>query len=145
MAQIQEAIELPNISFPNPSLATFHSADIEEVTAANSVHQVDDVSDEAPLNAPSLPPADTGLQAWLFLLAAFVLEMLVWGFAFTFGIFQSYYAEHDLFKNDAAALATVGTAQSGIMYIGMLPMFYSLLKFPSFGAWALPVGLAIMW
>lgn len=31
----------------------------------------------------SLPPVDTGKDAWLFLFSAFVLEMLVWGTYFS--------------------------------------------------------------
>lgn len=33
-----------------------------------------------------VPPPDTGLKAWLFLFGCFMLEALVWGFAFTFGV-----------------------------------------------------------
>ncbi|KAF4943088.1 hypothetical protein F66182_18852, partial [Fusarium sp. NRRL 66182] len=39
-----------------------------------------------------LHPADRGLHAYLFLLSSFILEALIWGFAFTFGIFQQYYS-----------------------------------------------------
>jgi hypothetical protein len=96
------------------------------------------------LNEISLPPADSGPAAWYFLLSAFILEAFVWGFAFTFGIFQDYYVTHELFRESASSIATIGTAQSGVMYIGMLPMFYSLLKFPSFKLWSLPCGMIIM-
>lgn len=39
----------------------------------------------------NLPPADRGRAAYLFLFACFMIEALVWGFPFSFGIFQEYY------------------------------------------------------
>lgn len=48
------------------------------------------------------------MNAWLFLAACFVMEALVWGFAFTYGVFQSYYNEIPEFKN-TGNIAVVGT------------------------------------
>ena len=45
-------------------------------------------AEEYHLNVSSLPPVDTGKDAWLFLAAAFMVETLVWGFPFAYGIFQ---------------------------------------------------------
>lgn len=56
----------------------------------------------------NLPPLDGGLNAWLFLAACFVMEALVWGFAFTYGIFQEYYSGIEEFKN-SGNIAVVGT------------------------------------
>ncbi|EEB97769.1 hypothetical protein MPER_02843, partial [Moniliophthora perniciosa FA553] len=39
------------------------------------------------VNESSLPPVDGGTHAWLFLLSAFVIEAIVWGFPSSFGIF----------------------------------------------------------
>jgi hypothetical protein len=55
-----------------------------------------------------LPPIDRGINAWLFLAACFVMEALVWGFAFTYGVFQAYYSEIEEFKN-SGNIAVVGT------------------------------------
>jgi hypothetical protein len=59
-------------------------------------------------NGKSLPPMDGGMNAWLFLAACFVMEALVWGFAFTYGVFQAYYSEIPEFKN-TGNIAVVGT------------------------------------
>lgn len=32
--------------------------------------------------AVALPPVDGGIKAWSFVFASFILEILVWGFAF---------------------------------------------------------------
>lgn len=55
-----------------------------------------------------LPPMDRGMDAWLFLAACFVMEALVWGFAFSYGVFQKYYSGIDAFKN-SGNIAVVGT------------------------------------
>lgn len=55
-----------------------------------------------------IPPMDGGLNAWLFLAACFAMEALVWGFAFTYGVFQAYYSDIPQFK-DSGNIAVVGT------------------------------------
>ena len=42
----------------------------------------------AELGAKELPQVDRGWHAWLFLVNAFVLETMIWGYSFTFGIVQ---------------------------------------------------------
>jgi hypothetical protein len=59
-------------------------------------------------NPTQLPPVDRGKDAWLFLTACFVMEALVWGFAFTYGVFQAYYSTHELFR-DSRNTALIGT------------------------------------
>lgn len=67
----------------------------------------------------NLPPKDGGINAWLFLAACFVMEALVWGFAFTYGIFQEYYSNIEEFK-DSGNIAVVGTCamvRSSVMHV----------------------------
>ena len=56
----------------------------------------------------SLPPADGGKDAWLFLIACFMVEALVWGFPYAFGIFQQYYSENEPFAG-SPNIAVIGT------------------------------------
>lgn len=72
---------------------------------------------------PPSPP-DGGLEAWLFLMASFLIEALVWGesqpfiafrvetdsqgFPFSFGVFQDYYKRHEVFK-DSPNIPAIGT------------------------------------
>ena len=80
----------------------------------------------------SLPPADRGKDAWLFLAAAFILEALVWGFPFSFGVFETYYSSHEPFSNDASGISAIGTTATGMMYFAA-PFVYSVLrKWPRF-------------
>ncbi|KAJ4858127.1 hypothetical protein T069G_06394 [Trichoderma breve] len=64
----------------------------------------------------SLPPVDRGKDAWGFLAACFVLEALVWGFPFSFGVFQDYYRTHEPFAGSSKT-AVIGTTAMGIMYL----------------------------
>ena len=66
--------------------------------------------------AEALPPADGGHRAWLFLAVCFTLEAVVWGFPYSYGIFQDYYTRSEQFKNDTKGLAAIGTTATGIMY-----------------------------
>jgi hypothetical protein len=62
-----------------------------------------------PAESPRLyPPADGGKDAWLFLAACFMMEALVWGFPFTFGLFQEYYSSHEPFASQGNT-AVIGT------------------------------------
>jgi hypothetical protein len=56
----------------------------------------------------ALPNADTSKEAWLYLAASFMVEALVWGFAFTFGLFQEYYSSHALFSS-SNNIAVIGS------------------------------------
>lgn len=74
----------------------------------------------------SLPRADGGRQAWLLLAGAFVMEALVWGMVFSFGIFQEHYTNDELFHGQEAQIPLIGTIASGLVYMCSpiaLPMF----------------------
>ncbi|KAK9774569.1 putative Major facilitator superfamily (MFS) profile domain-containing protein [Seiridium cardinale] len=57
------------------------------------------------------PPADTGKDAWLFLAACWITEILTFGFGLSFGVFQDFYSTHEPFK-DSDLIAVVGTTTS---------------------------------
>ena len=61
-------VELAQYS-PSPSSAV--PADVELTNATNSAAESSE--------GFSLPPTDTGKDAWLFLFACFMLEALIWG------------------------------------------------------------------
>ncbi|KAJ5183883.1 hypothetical protein N7492_001499 [Penicillium capsulatum] len=90
-----------------------------------------------------LPPVDGGKRAWLFLAACFIIEALIWGFTFSFGIFQDFYSSHEPFKS-SGDIAVVGTCAMGISYM-LLPMAFVLLQtIPRLKLWAAPIGFVIM-
>ncbi|KAI9741507.1 MAG: hypothetical protein M1818_004313 [Claussenomyces sp. TS43310] len=92
----------------------------------------------------SLPQADGGKDAWLFLAAGFVVEALVWGFPFSFGVFQEYYSTHEPFSNEPSGIATVGTTATGIMYMVGLILFPAYKKWPRLANTSKWLGLPLM-
>ncbi|PBK97305.1 MFS general substrate transporter [Armillaria gallica] len=70
-------------------------------------------------NESSLAPVDTGFDAWSFLVAAFFIEGIVWGFPDAFGVFLDGYLNDPLFMYQPHAstlLPLIGPLSSGIIY-----------------------------
>lgn len=78
----------------------------EEMTAQNIRSQ----QEEEEFEQTSLPRADGGKDAWSFLAGCFFIEALVWGFPFSFGIFQEYYTTHPPFNREPSGITIIGTA-----------------------------------
>jgi hypothetical protein len=67
---------------------------------------------------PDLPQVDRGRAAYLFLLAAFTVEMVVWGVPSSYGVFLQYYQREGVGAGDksgAGLLPLVGAFSSGLM------------------------------
>ncbi|KAI9371092.1 major facilitator superfamily domain-containing protein [Aspergillus egyptiacus] len=82
--------------------------------------------------SPSLsPPAspvteEGGLWGWLQVVGTFFVLFNIWGLAFAFGSFQSYYVLDFLPTVSASAISWIGTIQSWLLIIGGLvagPLF----------------------
>ncbi|KAG8689255.1 hypothetical protein FRC11_003530 [Ceratobasidium sp. 423] len=79
----------------------------------------------------SLPPVDKGFAAWSFVVAAFVLETLVWGFGFTYGVFQEYFLHNRTFGDASeAAIGAVGTVALAIEYFEVLIVILIAQQWP---------------
>lgn len=75
----------------------------------------------------ALPPTDEGLQAWVSLAGSFASNLLIWGFALSFGVMQEYYISHEPFASKSGGIAAVGTTCTGVMYLTM-PVFLSAFQ-----------------
>ncbi|KAL2133566.1 hypothetical protein VTI74DRAFT_2130 [Chaetomium olivicolor] len=92
---------------------------------------------------PSLPPVDGGKDAWLFLAACFMIEALVWGFGYSFGVFQNYYSTKPPFAGESN-IPAIGTCAMGIMYLDT-PLVMGLhRRFPKQARYSTILGLLIM-
>ncbi|KFX93023.1 hypothetical protein O988_07036 [Pseudogymnoascus sp. VKM F-3808] len=87
--------------------------------------------------------ADRGKDAWLFLAASTVIEAVVWGFSFSFGVFQNYYSTHEPFIG-ATNIASVSTTATGIMYMSGLILFPAYKKWPKLAERSKWFGLPLM-
>ncbi|KAK1701767.1 hypothetical protein CaCOL14_010855 [Colletotrichum acutatum] len=74
-----------------------------------------EIQDEA--SSRPIRPADKGLSAWLFILASFVAEAVLWGFPLSYGVFQDYYSKHPTLKHDSN-IAVIGTVATSVYYLG---------------------------
>ena len=75
----------------------------------------------------ALPPTDSGYQAWLCLFGCFMVNVLIWGFAFSFGVLQEYYSTHKPFASRPGGIAAIGTTASGLMYM-LMPFYFSAFQ-----------------
>ncbi|CAK4001245.1 Monocarboxylate transporter 4 [Lecanosticta acicola] len=91
-----------------------------------------------------LPPADGGRQAWTFLAASFVLEGIVWGLPFSFGVFQVYYTSHEPFASQSSSIAAIGTTATGVAYFSSPFLSIALQRWPWTRRPAMVLGLVIM-
>lgn len=82
-------------------------------------------------SSQNLPPVDHGRHAWTFLAACWLLEAMIWGFPLAFGIFQSYYNNHELFKG-SEIIPTIGTLATGVSYLGMPLTNAIVLRWPQY-------------
>ena len=94
--------------------------------------------------ASALPPADSGHRAWLFLAVCFVLEAVVWGFPYSYGVFQDHYARTAPFSRDGKGLAAIGTTATGIMYFASPAVIGFVGVFPQRVRVVSAVGLGVM-
>ena len=69
-----------------------------------------------PLFQQSLLPVDGGRDAWLFLVGATVIEILVYGFSFSIGILHLYWTS--MFGEENSSTVTLAsTLQAGMLYM----------------------------
>lgn len=106
----------PNQSTPSFPLEPLSSRGSAASTRASNDLDVD-VDLSAPENASSLPRPDGGKAAWLFLIGATSIEVLIWGIPFSIGVLHAYWTE-DLFKGRGASTITLAsTLQTGLLYM----------------------------
>ncbi|KAE8453211.1 hypothetical protein EG329_011278 [Mollisiaceae sp. DMI_Dod_QoI] len=133
-------------SSPNksPSSSKSEEKTLEQVhNSQNSSHDVEAAHGPEDNVLTIVPPADGGKGAWMFLAGCFVFEALVWGFPFSFGVFQSYYTTHPPFSFQSNGIAAIGTCSSGIMYLIAPITLYALESWPSTRRLSSIIGLVI--
>ncbi|KAL8810043.1 MAG: hypothetical protein Q9200_002899 [Gallowayella weberi] len=117
-------------------------------TSEETLHDLDAIelqpSGLSSSSRPKVPRPDGGRDAWLFLCGGFSVEALVWGFPFSFGVFQQYYSTHEPFQSDGSSIAIIGTLAAGLMYF-LTPVVIALSKrFPHLRQLCTFLGLIIM-
>ncbi|KAI0882314.1 uncharacterized protein GGS22DRAFT_191484 [Annulohypoxylon maeteangense] len=108
---------------------------------------IDILEIEAP--SPSSPSPSIALEhsksAYLVLAGCVLIQAPIWGYSLAFGIFQEHYTTHPtiLGPNSPGTIASIGTTQTGILYL-MMPITFTLLtKYPHLRQWCLRLGLVL--
>lgn len=64
----------------------------------------------------ALPPIDKGVQAWSFLVAATLIEAVIWGLPYSVGVLHEYWVS-TLFGEEATAILTLAsTLNTGLLF-----------------------------
>ncbi|GIJ91968.1 hypothetical protein Asppvi_010943 [Aspergillus pseudoviridinutans] len=104
-----------------PSLGT--SGDLEK---SSGQEPPNDATRPAPVKPPMFEVPDGGLVAWLQVAGGFSLFFNTWGNLNTFGIFQTYYEEGQLFRQSSSNIAWIGSIQAFLLlFVGAIsgPIF----------------------
>ncbi|KAF9017316.1 MFS general substrate transporter [Hymenopellis radicata] len=106
------------------------------------------VEAEVHLNESNLAPVDKGFGAWSFLIAAFFIEAIVWGFPDAYGIILDGYFNDPRYSAQAHAstvLPLIGPVASGVMMCSG-PLIYPLTaRYPQHRRTAMWFGLVLCW
>lgn len=80
----------------------------------------------------------------MMLAGCFVINVLIWGFAFSFGVLQEYYSTHEPFSAQPQGIAAIGTTATGLMYL-MLPLYFAALqRVPRLKIWSTWLSLPVV-
>ncbi|KAF5340127.1 hypothetical protein D9758_013148 [Tetrapyrgos nigripes] len=113
----------------------------------DDINTVDDDDPNLPrLNESSLPPMDGGYHAWSYLIAAFFVETIVWGFPETFGVFLEDYLSDPSYASQPNAnflLPLIGPISTGIMYCSSPFLDPLITRYPYYRQTAMRIGAVI--
>ncbi|CAK7269160.1 hypothetical protein SEPCBS57363_003460 [Sporothrix epigloea] len=91
----------------------------------------------------TIPPPDRGRGAYLVLAACSLAQAPIWGYSLSFGVFRQYYATHSLVNASPGSVTSIGTSQTGIMYLAVPFCMAILTRYPRLRPWCGPLGLVV--
>ncbi|KAI1475643.1 MFS general substrate transporter [Daldinia eschscholtzii] len=99
-------------------------------------------------SSSSVPQSDRSKSACLVLAGCVLIQAPIWGYSLAFGIFQEYYTTHGAAvlpdgPGTPGTIASIGNAQTGILYLMMPATFILLTRYPYIRRWCGPLGLLI--
>ncbi|CAK7229451.1 hypothetical protein SCUCBS95973_007226 [Sporothrix curviconia] len=120
----------------------------EELPPVSSLHRPSPASppsstDHATYTGHTVPPPDRGRGAYLMLAACSLAQAPIWGYSLSFGVFRQYYATHSLMNASPGSVTSIGTSQTGVMYLAVPVVMATLTRFPRLRPWCGPLGLVV--
>ncbi|KAI1908636.1 hypothetical protein LOZ39_004066 [Ophidiomyces ophidiicola] len=131
-------------NFSDIELQARSGLELEKKWTSKSNRSNEFQDEQLPSSALPLPPVDRGIRAWLFLVGAFLIESLIWGLPFSYGVFQDFYETHEPFESNPSGIAAIGTTALGVMYLGSPVCFALMEKWLFWRKWSLHVGLSLL-
>ncbi|KAJ7467154.1 MFS general substrate transporter [Mycena latifolia] len=94
------------------------------------------------LEVDSLPSMDRGFHALAYLASAWVVELLVWSYPFSYGVFLEYYKTHVFPDAPSSVLALVGSLSTGIIYLTAWLILPLIARYPALKKPLMSLGVA---
>ncbi|KIK61871.1 hypothetical protein GYMLUDRAFT_558062 [Collybiopsis luxurians FD-317 M1] len=94
----------------------------------------------------SLPPVDGGFHAWAYLVSAWCIELLVWSFPFSYGIFLNFYTTSptsSFLHSSSSTLALVGSLSSGLLYLSSPIVLPIINRYPWYKRHVMILGVVL--
>ncbi|WWC69329.1 uncharacterized protein I206_103267 [Kwoniella pini CBS 10737] len=133
----------PDSSSIQPASSRMSNSDMAS-TQIEQFEMTEDNAEEQGIESQrshALPPVDGGWGAWSYLAAATALEMLIWGFANSYGVFLDHY---DTIYPKSSVLPIIGTVAMGSMYTLLCPATLWLTSHPRQRIPAMWIGLVFL-
>ncbi|PCH44516.1 MFS general substrate transporter [Wolfiporia cocos MD-104 SS10] len=117
----------------------------EEIRTVTTNTPISEPAHDSEANVQELPAIDGGWRAWRFCASAFAIEVIIWGFEFSYGIFQDYYTSNAPFQNvSPVTVAAVGTSALAIQYGEALFLSLFFERYPDLLAASAWLGLGVV-
>ncbi|KAJ5397584.1 monocarboxylate transporter [Penicillium cosmopolitanum] len=95
---------------------------------ASAIHELDSSDAEQrtmDLEQIDSRQAESNRKKLSVLVGSGIIQLPIWGFAMSYGIFQEYYSENWIFEGDRSITGIIGTTANGVMYLSM-PFLFAL-------------------
>ncbi|KPM34294.1 hypothetical protein AK830_g12280 [Neonectria ditissima] len=114
------------IMTPVRSPAMEESSRPESHTSAGAVRDAFD-DEETAANAEQTDSRrmESSKTKLFVLIGSGILQLPIWGFAMSYGVFQEYYSDNMTFTGDGNITGIIGTTANGVMYLSM-PFLFAL-------------------
>ncbi|KAJ7601179.1 major facilitator superfamily domain-containing protein [Mycena floridula] len=121
--------------------STSNLADTSKEQSGTDLSTTGEIADEAavsseiilPRNESFLPAVDRGFGAYSFLAAAFIVEGVVWGFPYAFGVFLEAYLKDSTYtsqKHATILLPLIGNVATGLIYCSGVVVNSIITRYP---------------